>query len=88
MRSRVVGLAAVLVVLAAGSQTGQAAYPGANGDVVFVRIESGPNPSGLPLASHALYAIAADGSEATLLADVPAYDPAWSPDGRRRKNGA
>ena len=56
MRSRVVGLAAVLVVLAAGGQTGQAAHPGANGDVVFVRMESGPSraapPLGLARALH------------------------------------
>jgi Tol biopolymer transport system component len=81
MRSRVVGVAAVLVILAAGSQTGHAAHPGANGDVVFVRMESGPTPGGTPLASHALYTVTPDGSEATLLADVPARDPAWSPDG-------
>ena len=83
MRTQVVGLAAVLLVVLAGGQTGRAAYPGVNGNVVFVRTERGPTPSGVPLASHALFTIAADGSEAELLVDVPAHDPEWSPDGAR-----
>jgi Tol biopolymer transport system component len=83
MRSRVAGLGAVLLVLAVGSPTGQAAYPGVEGNVVFVRTERGPTPSGSPLVSHSLYSIVADGSEAALLVDVPAFDPEWSPDGAR-----
>ena len=82
MTTRALGLAVVVVALVGGSQ-GHAAHPGVNGDVVLVRIESGETPSGLPPASHALYTVAADGSEATLLADVPAYDPEWSPDGEK-----
>jgi Tol biopolymer transport system component len=70
------------VVLVAG-EVGDAAYPGSNGRIAFMRQVSGPTPSGVPLASHAIYTVAVDGTDERVLVDEPGYDPAWSPDGAR-----
>lgn len=60
---------------------GDAAYPGFNGRIVFVRAAPGPSASGVPLRSHALYTIRPDGTDERLLVDVGGLDPSWSPDG-------
>ena len=64
---------------------GDAAYPGFNGRIVFVRAAPGPSASGVPLRSHALYTIRPDGTDERLLVDVGGLSaeasPTGSPDG-------
>ena len=81
---RTIAIAACLgfaLVAASAPFASDAAYPGANGRIVFVRQVAGPSPSGVPHRSHALYTIRPDATDERLLLDAVARYPAWSPDG-------
>jgi Tol biopolymer transport system component len=78
-----VALAMATTIAFVAGESARAAYPGLNGQIVFVRQVEGPSPSGVPLASHAIYSIVPGGTKPTLLIDAPGFEPAWSPDGAR-----
>src|SRR5215210_3104133 len=75
-------LALLLVVVAAllFPVVGDAAFPGANGRIVFVSDRAAPGPNG-----REIWTTAADGSDPLRLTTntVADTDPAYSPDGAR-----
>lgn len=63
-------------LLAAGPESGQSAYPGVNGQIVFRSNRSG---------DHELWVMNPDGSNQTNITNSPAFDhdPSWSADGEK-----
>jgi Tol biopolymer transport system component len=76
-------IAMAIAIVFVADESGRAAHPGLNGQIAFVRQVEGSSPSGVPLASHAIYSIAPGGMKPTLLIDAPGFEPTWSPDGAR-----
>ncbi len=76
LRRRVLLLAGLIgAALAATTAPSEAAFPGANGRIVFSSSRDGNGD---------IYVMNADGSNVTRLTNDPAnFLPAWSPDGRK-----
>jgi hypothetical protein len=81
LMKRLIPLGASIAVSLAVAGSAQAAFPGANGKLVFAGIEPGCYPN----CELALYTINPDGSGRTRLENVgpDPYEPRWSPDGQR-----
>ena len=64
----------------------QAAFPGANGKIVFTSTRNDPNPTGCNQSCNwEIYSMNADGTNQTRLTTEAAVerDPTWSPDGKK-----
>jgi hypothetical protein len=70
-------IAAASIILASQAPPAQAAYPGANGRILFGRFDY---PA---VGAYDLFTANPDGSHVLQVTHVPSYCTEWSPDGTR-----